>query len=490
MKFAARLSLATSALIGVACVAQTWLVSSKALGQVRAQLVASGQQLATAVAEQARPALEAGDAATLRDLTERMATQSDVRYCRVFDRSGLLLAASGIGGGRALALTSAGGPIEIGPEQWAFTATIAHLGRGPLGTAEISLSTAALTALRQRLVTTAIALTALVVCAAVLAAVLLARAITGPLAALAGAADDIAAGDLDTTVRVTTRDEIGTLAASFNHMARSLAQSRAALVDKVHELERVNRIKSEFVATVSHELRTPLNVILGYLEMLREDTDGPLTAGQRAQIETVRRYSLLQLELITDVLDFSRLASGKASLHVERFDLRPLLDEMLAIYAARALDGGVRMVAEVAADVPILETDRVKLQEVLRNLVDNALKFTTAGAVIVTATRTAEGERLAIDVRDTGVGIAADDVPHVFDPFYQVGRSSTRTTGGVGLGLSIARQLVALLGGEVSLTSTLGAGSTFRVEIPLRLAAVLTTDATTILLEDTRRTGS
>jgi signal transduction histidine kinase len=224
--------------------------------------------------------------------------------------------------------------------------------------------------------------------------------------------------------------------------------------------------------------------------MLREDTDGPLTAGQRAQIETVRRYSLLQLELITDVLDFSRLASGKASLHVERFDLRPLLDEMLAIYAARALDGGVRMVAEVAADVPILETDRVKLQEVLRNLVDNALKFTTAGAVIVTATRTAEGERLAIDVRDTGVGIAADDVPHVFDPFYQVGRSSTRTTGGVGLGLSIARQLVALLGGEVSLTSTLGAGSTFRVEIPLRLAAVLTTDATTILLEDTRRTGS
>ena len=118
------------------------------------------------------------------------------------------------------------------------------------------------------MLTTAIALALVVLLAAGLAAIALARAITGPLATLAAAADHIGRGDLDATVAVTTRDEIGTLAASFNHMVASLAQSRSALVDKVRELERVNRMKSEFVATVSHELRTPLNVILGYVEML------------------------------------------------------------------------------------------------------------------------------------------------------------------------------------------------------------------------------
>lgn len=488
MRFAARLSLATSLLIGVACVVQAWLVSDQALGQARAQLVASGRLLATSIAEQARPALEAGDAPALRDLVERIATQGDVLYCRVFDGSGLVLAASGIGGGRALPFESTGGPIELGPEQWAFTASVGDAMHGSRGTAEVALSTAALTALRRRLVTTAAALTLLVVLAAILAAFLLARAITGPLATLAAAADHIAAGDLETYVTSTTRDEIGTLAASFNHMVRTLGRSRAALVEKVQELERVDRLKSEFVATVSHELRTPLNVILGYVEMLREAAHGPLTADQRALVDTIQRYSLVQLELITDVLDFSRLASGRVSFHVERFALAPLVDEILAIYAGRAAAAGVRLVSDIAPDVPALETDRVKLQEVLRNLVDNALKFTSAGAVIVTAT--AGGERVIVDVRDTGIGIAPEDVPHVFEPFYQVGRSSTRTTGGVGLGLSIAHQLVVLLGGELTLTSAPATGTTFRIDVPVRLTAPAAAHETTIVLDAARRTAS
>ena len=244
------------------------------------------------------------------------------------------------------------------------------------------------------------------------------------------------------------------------------------------------------VATVSHELRTPLNVILGYVEMLREGTDGELSDGQRALVATIERYSLQQLALVTDVLDFSRLASGKVALHVECFELRALIDEIVGCATPRAAANGVRLVTDVAADLPSLETDRLKLQEVLRNLVDNALKFTAAGAVIVTARHVNDGTQVAIEVRDTGVGIAPEDVPHVFEPFYQVGRSSTRTTGGVGLGLSIAYQLITLLGGEIAVTSTLGAGSTFRVLVPARPPGGGAADGTTIVVERTARTGS
>ena len=127
MRFAARLSLATSALIGVACITQALLVSNRALAHVRTLLMASGQRLASTLAAQARPGVEAGDVYALRELAERVATQSDVVYCRIFDRSGLLLAASGMGGGRALASEGGSGPIEVAPEQWAFSAPIAPL---------------------------------------------------------------------------------------------------------------------------------------------------------------------------------------------------------------------------------------------------------------------------------------------------------------------------------------------------------------------------
>jgi signal transduction histidine kinase len=468
--FAARLAIATSVLVGIAGAAQAWLVSSHALGQVRAQLVASGRRLATAVAEQARTAIEAGDVAALRELAERTAAQHDVVYCRLFDRSGLVLATSGPAAGGAVT-AAAGGPVTVGRNRWAFSAPVASIARGgaPVGTAEIGIATDALGRLRRHVATAAAAIAALVIGAAIGAAVLLARAITGPLAALAAAADAIAAGDLRTTVAVRRHDEIGVLAASFNAMVESLAQSRATLVDQVHELERVNRLKSEFVATVSHELRTPLNVMLGYLEMLRDDVGGPLTPGQRELVTAIERYSLLQLDMITDVLDFSRLASGKVTCRVERFAVHPLLQDVLALHAPRAMERGLGLTLDAPADLPALETDRTKLEEILRNLVGNAVKFTDRGGVTVRA-RCRGKERVGIEVADTGCGIDPADLPHVFEPFYQVGSSSTRTTGGVGLGLSIVRQLVTVLGGEVTIESGPGRGTLVRLEIPCRLA--------------------
>ena len=225
-------------------------------------------------------------------------------------------------------------------------------------------------------------------------------------------------------------------------------------------------MKSEFLATISHELRTPLNVIIGYVEMLAESEGGSLSPDQQEMLGAIQRYSRLQLDLITDILDFSRLSSGRISFHVERFELEPLLTEIRALYAARLASTRVQLDVVVAADLPPLESDRIKLQEIVRNLVDNAIKFTEEGVVSVTGQAGETSGWLRIEVADTGAGMPPEDLEYIFDAFHQVGASSTRGTSGVGLGLSIVKQLVEALGGRVSVTSRVGQGSTFTIDIP------------------------
>jgi signal transduction histidine kinase len=317
----------------------------------------------------------------------------------------------------------------------------------------------------------------------VLTAVLLARAFTRPLRALATAADAIAQGDLTTVVRVGTGDEMSAVAESFNGMVESLAQSRTILEEYSdtlklrserleilnRELKEANRLKSEFLAQISHELRTPLNVIIGYADMLADAAAGPVTDEQREMLAAITRYSKLQLELISDVLDFSRLASGRISFHVERFALAPLLSEVLELHNARQHRTGLDVRLDAASDLPVLHTDRVKLQEIVRNLFDNAVKFTETGVVTIAARADDDGATVIIDVRDTGPGIPPEELEFIFDEFRQVGESSRRSTQGVGLGLSIVKRLVAALGGTVTVSSQVGEGSCFSVRIPRRL---------------------
>ncbi len=238
------------------------------------------------------------------------------------------------------------------------------------------------------------------------------------------------------------------------------------------ELEEANQLRSDFVATVSHELRTPLNVILGYATMLSEQAAGSVNDKQKEILAAIQRYSEMQIDLISNVLDFSRLASGKVSVRVERFELEPLLDQIRTLQDEALSRSPVQFTISIAPDIPELETDRVKLHEILHNLIDNAVKFTKAGTVSVEAHTDSQQEAVVIAVSDTGPGIADTELPHVFDAFRQAGQSSTRDTTGVGLGLSIVRGLVSVLGGTVSVASAVGKGTTFRVEIPLRLHAI------------------
>src|SRR5207253_5103233 len=378
--FGARLGLATSALVVLVCIVQSWILAQSGLGHLRQHLIETGRNASVQLASEAGATILTGSVDRLRELADQARARSGVRYARFFDRHGLLLVSAGnppTGAPPAAAADAPAGPIAVGADFWEFQAPIlvaeprarqlhapaALVAGGRAGTVAVGISRESLQILQRRTVTTAALFTALFIVVAVLAAVVLTRAITRPLTALASAADAIARGDLHAKVEVPTHDEIGRLARSFNAMVESLTGSRAALEEKVAELERANRLKSEFLATVSHELRTPLNVIIGYAEML---ADASLNDEEAKMLAAIRRYSTLQLDLITNVLDLSRLSSGRVSFQVERFTIAALLADVTSAFAGAHVP--VTMAVDPAVDE--LVTDRIKLHEIVRNLVE------------------------------------------------------------------------------------------------------------------------
>jgi signal transduction histidine kinase len=473
--YEARLAVATTALVALVCAGLSWRLASGALGDLRAHIVQRGRSVVAVIARDAEVALQRGDLTAVAAVAERARLEGDVLAEHVFDPRGLLLVATGTTAGGGMWSTSpADGvpadPVVVDASAWELWSTIPLspvAGASPLGTVSVRISTMPLAELRDRVVVTASALTVLFMAIGALGALAVARAMTRPLAGLARAAEAFASGDLAIRVPIDRADELGTLAHSFNVMAASLASTHAALEDKVRELEAANHLKSEFLSTVSHELRTPLNVIMGNLEMAEEQ------AAQRAPellplLATIRRYASLQLDLVTSVLDFERLSSGATSFRVETFDLRPLIEDVLALLTTHVRPGVV-LQAVLDPDCPPLATDRIKVHQILRNLVDNAVKFTESGRVTVEVGPGTTPGRTRIVVTDTGPGIPSEELARIFDPFHQLGPSSTRQTSGVGLGLSIVKQLVTALGGDMSVSSEVGWGSTFRVELPSML---------------------
>ncbi len=242
----------------------------------------------------------------------------------------------------------------------------------------------------------------------------------------------------------------------------SLALSTARLLE---ELEQANRFKSEFVATMSHELRTPLNIILGYNDLLLEDAYGTLAPEQAEILQRMEKSARELLELINATLDLSRLDAGRLALDMRETLLPEVIHDIEVETRPLQQKPEFNFVSHVPRSLPPLHTDPLKLKVVVKNLVVNALKFTERGSVMIDAYSRDNG--IEICVADTGIGIPAEALSIIFEPFRQIEGFRT-PQGGVGLGLYIARRLLELLGGTISVDSEVGRGSLFRVWIPNR----------------------
>ena len=247
-----------------------------------------------------------------------------------------------------------------------------------------------------------------------------------------------------------------------------LAEQNARLQWQSQEVERANKLKSEFLASMSHELRTPINALIGYSSLLLDGVLGDVNPRQQDALGRGRAAAEHLLALINDILDLAKIEAGKMPLRLEDVSLRDVMLEVGQQIEPMVRKKQLEFVLDVDPDCPAIYSDRTKIKQVLLNLLSNAVKFTTKGRVTVETRCAADG--IQIDVVDTGIGIRASDLEAIWEDFRQVDQSRTREFGGTGLGLSITRKLLERLGGSVVVKSKYGEGSTFSVFLPLRVA--------------------
>jgi signal transduction histidine kinase len=286
------------------------------------------------------------------------------------------------------------------------------------------------------------------------------RSVSRPVYELERGMHAIAEGDLTHQLGIAPnqKEEFGRLAISYQAMARQLA-----------ELE---RIRAEFVGVASHELKTPINVIIGYLELLQEGIYGDVAPKQKEVLQTITKQANTLTRLVKRLLDISRFEAGGGKIDVREVDLTRFLTTLESSFSVLANQRDISFTVDHGEDLPRqVYWDEDRINEVLGNLLANAFKFTPRGGKVALAVGAPENE-VVIILFDTGAGISAEQLPHIFDKFFQADNQAQAATKGTGLGLAIAKEIVEAHGGQITVESQLGEGTTFVVTLPVEPAGV------------------
>ncbi len=527
-RFALHVILLVVVLFGVLIPAVLLIQESAILGTARE----NGLRLVTIFAFSSVQALVADDFLGLRQVVNSLGRERDVRYAMVLDLDGRVLIHSRVNEtGRvyrdpltrgALAAT---GPLlqetysRRGEVLYDFATPVLVLNQ-PRAVARIGIAIADEIRLIRRTRNTILTLGILALAAGLVWASIQTRRLTRPIQALAAGAKAVAEGDLDHRIAVDREDEVGRLAAAFNHMAetlrariheitqlnltleakvaertRALSEANAALETSHAKLRELDRLKDEFVGNVSHELRTPLTAMRMSVDNLLDGIVGEVDPALQQYLDRVKVNADRLVRLINDLLDLSRIEAGRVELHPIPLEVDGVIHEVVESLHPIAAEKGVRMTAVAAVPIAVL-ADRDKLQQILVNLMGNAVKFTPAGGSVTVTARavtvnadcrmpnaelgprdvvphstfhipqSAIGDFVEIAVEDTGVGIPAAEIEAIFDKFHQVSREGQRKVQGTGLGLTIAKSLIELHGGRIRVESAVGRGSRFAFTLP------------------------
>jgi EAL domain-containing protein (putative c-di-GMP-specific phosphodiesterase class I)/signal transduction histidine kinase/CheY-like chemotaxis protein len=446
--------------------------------------------IAQVIAASSEEAAATGDRQQAFAALRAIAVMPDVSYARVEGPNGVLIAETGAGARLSTDVaTRAGAGASLVSLIRSGTAEVSapiYYARKPVGRVVLlgKLADSGARLISSLLISLAAGLAAALV--GLFVAGRLQRRIAGPVVALTEAMNEVREShDYRRAADVAADDEVGDLARGFNAMlgeirkrddalAEHLAGLEATVAERTVDLrlakdaaEAANVAKSDFLATMSHEIRTPMNGVMVMAEMLAA---GELPPKQRRFADVIAKSGASLLAIINDILDFSKIEAGKLELEAVPSDPAEVVEDVLALFWERARGKGLDLAAHIDPATPgLIETDPTRLRQVVGNLVNNAIKFTETGAVMVqVATR---GETLRIAVRDTGIGIPKDKIPGLFEAFTQADQSTTRRFGGTGLGLAICKRLAEAMGGALSASSEVGKGSIFALDLPLKALA-------------------
>lgn len=476
---------------------------------IREEMKGSAKNLARIFSTTATNAILSRDLGSLHEYVDKAGREQPISYVIIQDRDGKVLASTRhIFDGDILtddvsrrANSASDELLQEADKVIDVTAPI-FIGTKKVGLTRVGISTEQMEQKIAAVRRNGISMTILAILTGSAVAVIIALKVTKGLAGLGRVAGEMSRGNLNERAQADSYRELNELAHAFNQMSdaiqtreeeiqqsyeeleyahEELQTSNEELQSAHEELESSNeellhanervmesdRLKSEFLANMSHELRTPLNSIIAVSGILLARMDGDLTEEQEKQVKMVQRGGRNLLELINDILDLSKIESGKMEIFAEEFCINEVVDDLVAMMTPLADEKRLKLSFSKAQESLLVRSDRNKVKQVISNLLSNGVKFTPRDGAVSIDIKRSDGS-LLLRVSDTGIGIAKDNLDSIFDEFRQVDGSCTREYGGTGLGLAISSRLIKLLGGEIWVESEIGKGSVFTISLPER----------------------